>query len=92
MMMVTNIQCACRGVEVQISGKAMLQYVCHCNDCQAAYGKAFPCSFPGTLCAGSTTTPQIATNSLRAKVSACDKGLGDTLAGRTEHPAQAHKS
>lgn len=41
--MITSVQCSCRGVEVQISGKAILQYVCHCDDCQAVHGKAFSC-------------------------------------------------
>jgi hypothetical protein len=31
-------------VEIQISGKPMLQYFCHCDDCQAVHGKAYPCS------------------------------------------------
>jgi hypothetical protein len=42
--MITTVQCSCRGVDVQISGEPILQYVCHCDDCQAAHGKAFPCS------------------------------------------------
>lgn len=42
--MTTTIQCSCRAVELQISEKAILQYVCHCDDCQAVHGKAFACS------------------------------------------------
>jgi hypothetical protein len=43
-MVTTTIQCSCRAVAIEISGKAILQYVCHCDDCQAADGKAFACS------------------------------------------------
>jgi hypothetical protein len=31
-------------VAVQITGKPMLQYFCHCDDCQAVHGKAYACS------------------------------------------------
>jgi hypothetical protein len=42
--MVTTVQCSCGAVEMRITGKAMVQYLCHCDDCQAVHGKAFPCS------------------------------------------------
>jgi hypothetical protein len=41
---IISIQCACGAVKIDITGKAMLQYVCHCDDCQAVHGKAYPCS------------------------------------------------
>jgi hypothetical protein len=42
--MITTVQCSCGAVEMQVSGKTLLQYVCHCDDCQAVHGKAFSCS------------------------------------------------
>ena len=42
--MVTTVQCSCAAVDMQITGKAILQYVCHCDDCQAVHGRAYPCS------------------------------------------------
>jgi hypothetical protein len=27
---------------VQLTGEPMAQYVCHCDDCQAVHGKAYP--------------------------------------------------
>ena len=39
-----SIQCPCGAVTLQICGAPLLQYVCHCDDCQAVHGKAFPCS------------------------------------------------
>jgi hypothetical protein len=31
-------------VEIAITGQPVLQYVCHCDDCQAVHGKAYPVS------------------------------------------------
>jgi len=42
--MITTVQCSCGAVEIQITGKTMMQYLCHCDDCQAVHGKAYPCS------------------------------------------------
>jgi hypothetical protein len=40
----TRIQCSCGTVQVEISGVAIHQYVCHCDDCQSVHGKAYSCS------------------------------------------------
>jgi membrane protease YdiL (CAAX protease family) len=42
--MITTIQCSCGAVEMRLIGKPMMQYVCHCDDCQAVHGKAYACS------------------------------------------------
>lgn len=42
--MISTVKCPCGGVEVTIAGPAILQYVCHCDDCQAVHGKAYSCS------------------------------------------------
>jgi hypothetical protein len=43
----TTIHCSCGSVEIQLNGKPMLQYYCHCDDCQAVHGKAYSVSlFP----------------------------------------------
>lgn len=42
--MTTAIKCSCGAVEISITGDAILQYVCHCDDCQSVHGKAYPCS------------------------------------------------
>jgi hypothetical protein len=44
MQMTTSVQCSCRSVELQITGKPLLQYFCHCDDCQTVHGKSFACS------------------------------------------------
>lgn len=42
--MTMTVDCSCGAVGMQITGKAILQYCCHCDDCQAVHGKAYPCS------------------------------------------------
>jgi len=42
-MAATHIQCSCGAVQVQVTGAAILQYVCHCDDCQSVHGKAYSC-------------------------------------------------
>lgn len=42
--MSTVVRCSCGAVELQIADKAILQYICHCDDCQAVHGRAYPCS------------------------------------------------
>jgi hypothetical protein len=43
-MMITTIQCSCGAVEIQLTGKPVMQYFCHCDDCQTVHGKAYPMS------------------------------------------------
>jgi hypothetical protein len=38
------IQCSCGAVKLQIGSTPILQYVCHCDDCQIVHGRAYPCS------------------------------------------------
>jgi hypothetical protein len=40
----TTIQCSCGAVEIRITGKSIVQYCCHCDDCQSVHGKAYSCS------------------------------------------------
>ena len=40
----TLIQCGCGAVEIEVKGEPLLQYVCHCDDCQTACGNAFSSS------------------------------------------------
>lgn len=42
--MISTVHCSCGAIEIAISGSALLQYVCHCDDCQAVHGKAYSCS------------------------------------------------
>jgi hypothetical protein len=39
-----TIQCSCGSVQIQLTGKPLVQYICHCDDCQAVHGKAYACS------------------------------------------------
>jgi hypothetical protein len=40
-MTITHVRCDCGAVEMQLNGEPMMQYVCHCDDCQAVHGKAY---------------------------------------------------
>lgn len=38
----SSIQCPCGTVELQLIGEPLAQFFCHCDDCLAVHGKAFP--------------------------------------------------
>ena len=40
-MTITRVRCGCGIVEVQLTGEPMVQYICHCDDCQTVHGKAY---------------------------------------------------
>jgi hypothetical protein len=40
----STIQCSCGAVEVRLTGRPVVQYFCHCDDCQVVHGKAYACS------------------------------------------------
>jgi hypothetical protein len=37
----THIRCVCGIVELKLTGAPLMQYVCHCDDCQAVHGKPY---------------------------------------------------
>jgi hypothetical protein len=37
----TKVQCRCRAVEVEITAEPIVQFFCHCDDCQAVHGGAY---------------------------------------------------
>ena len=37
----TKVQCRCGAVEVEITGEPIVQFFCHCDDCQAVHGGAY---------------------------------------------------
>jgi hypothetical protein len=37
----TKIQCRCGAVEIEISAEPIVQFYCHCDDCQAVHGGAY---------------------------------------------------
>jgi hypothetical protein len=41
-MTITHVRCSCGAVDVQLTGAPVAQYVCHCDDCQAVHGNAYP--------------------------------------------------
>jgi len=43
-MVPTEVSCLCGAVRVRVEGEPMAQFYCHCDDCQAVHGKAYPLS------------------------------------------------
>jgi Glutathione-dependent formaldehyde-activating enzyme len=37
----TMVQCRCGAVEVEITSELIVQFFCHCDDCQAVHGGAY---------------------------------------------------
>jgi hypothetical protein len=37
----TKVQCRCGAVEIEISAEPIVQFFCHCDDCQAVHGGAY---------------------------------------------------
>src|ERR1700722_9076909 len=37
----TKVQCRCGVVEIEISAEPIVQFYCHCDDCQAVHGGAY---------------------------------------------------
>jgi hypothetical protein len=47
-MEIITVRCSCGAVEMHLTGKPVMQYVCHCDDCQAVHGTAYSVSlYPG---------------------------------------------
>ena len=36
-----NIQCRCGAVELELASEPIVQFFCHCDDCQAVHGAAY---------------------------------------------------
>ena len=43
-MTTTHVHCNCGSVEIELSGDPLMQYLCHCDDCQVVHGGAYPCA------------------------------------------------
>jgi hypothetical protein len=37
----TRVRCRCGEVEIELSGEPLVQFYCHCDDCQAVHGAAY---------------------------------------------------
>ena len=37
----TKVQCRCGAVEIEITAQPIVQFFCHCDDCQAVHGGAY---------------------------------------------------
>ena len=84
-MALTQVRCGCGVVEVQLTGAPVAQYVCHCVDCQAVHGKAYPVAlYPASavvVTQGETCTFTLKT-SPRTKCSRCGTYLFAEVPGQ----------
>jgi hypothetical protein len=39
-----SLECDCGAVKMDLIGPPLMQYVCHCDDCQATHGAAYACA------------------------------------------------
>jgi hypothetical protein len=37
----TRVQCRCGATEIEIGAEPIVQFFCHCDDCQAVHGGAY---------------------------------------------------
>ena len=37
----TKVQCRCGATEIEITAEPIVQFFCHCDDCQAVHGGAY---------------------------------------------------
>jgi hypothetical protein len=84
-MMIITVQCSCGAVEIRITGKTMLQYFCHCDDCQAVHGKAYACSLypaPGVSIVRGETDVFTLRTSPRTKCKRCGTYLFAEVPGQ----------
>jgi len=72
-MNTTRLKCNCGAVEMTLIGRPLLQYLCHCDDCQAVHGAAYACAlYPAQAVAVSgDTRALVLKTSPRAKCSHC---------------------
>lgn len=49
--MSVTVQCSCGAVQIQLTGRPVVQYFCHCDDCQTVHGKAYACMLYPTAAA-----------------------------------------
>ena len=86
--MVATVQCSCGAVKIRLTGTPIIQYVCHCDDCQAVHGKAYSCSLYPTAAVsverGETDTFTLKT-SPRTKCKQCGTYLFAEVPG---HPVR----
>src|ERR1700676_4548536 len=40
-MTTARVQCRCEAVEIELRSEPIVQFYCHCDDCQAVHGAAY---------------------------------------------------
>jgi hypothetical protein len=84
-MNASRLECSCGAVEVTLTGQAMLQYYCHCDDCQAVHGAAYACAvYPAeSVAVSGETRALVLKTSPRTKCHGCGTYLFAEVPGHS---------
>lgn len=82
-----RLECSCGAVELKLTGQPLVQYYCHCDDCQAVHGAAYACAlYPvGAVAVSGETRALVLKTSPRTKCSRCGTYLFAEVPG---HPVR----
>jgi hypothetical protein len=83
-MRTIRLTCSCGAVEITLAGTPMVQYVCHCDDCQTVHGNAYACAlYPATAVeVNGETSVTVLKTSPRTRCSRCATYLFAEIPGR----------
>jgi hypothetical protein len=72
-MNTTRLKCSCGAVEIGLTGQPLMQYFCHCDDCQTVHGAAYACAvYPAnSVDVSGETCATVLKTSPRTKCSRC---------------------
>ena len=84
-MNATHLKCSCGAVELTLTGRPLVQYVCHCDDCQAVHGAAYGCALYPTdaVALSGDTRALVLRSSPRTKCSRCGTYLFAEVPGHS---------
>jgi len=83
-MNATQLKCICGAVEITLTGQPLMQYFCHCDDCQTVHGGAYACAvYPAnSVEVSGETCATVLKTSPRTKCSQCGTYLFAEIPGR----------
>jgi hypothetical protein len=80
-----SLGCGCGGVKVELTGQPLVQYVCHCDDCQAVHGDGYACAIyhAASVAVTGVTCASVLKSSPRTKCARCGAYLFAEMPGRS---------
>lgn len=79
-----HFKCGCGAVEIRLTGQPLMQYFCHCDDCQTVHGAAYACAvYPAnSVEVFGETCATVLKTSPRTKCTCCGTYLFAEIPGR----------